>query len=199
MYGIATLSFVLLPWVFGSILQFFVAKDEENKGAKKSPWIEYFDKLPNVIKLFPFFQILTNSVLVLKSHDAKIKMEECKQEYKKLSTNIETISKQMITKRKQKIIECADDYQVAEHQYLRTYGQINDLKVHEVFGESAPQSILQISIILRRGKSVFCLQKSSFILACGEKITLHATKMKMFRDHLTIIDSNAWCLIFQEF
>ena len=97
------------------------------------------------------------------------------------------------------IKEAAEDYDKAEQRYLEIMTDFQRMKLYEAFGESAPQAVLQLGIVLQLGTvspiQIFTICTSLFSLTLGasEILLMMATKDKPVKEASW---KATWLLIF---
>ena len=136
-----TLGLVFVPMVLSLLLDHMVPwfKKQNNSMQQKtnhelyqdSKFIQFIESLPQWVKHFPMFQPIHNWFYMHKLLYCQNKMDQAVKELKEEKDygNVENLAKQ---------------YKIGQEEYNRAFGQFQELKLFEAFGESSPQVIFSL-------------------------------------------------------
>ena len=136
-----TLGLVFVPMVLSLLLDHMVPwfKKQSNTIQQKtdqdlyknSKFIKNAEKIPQWVKHFPMFQPIHNFFYMKKLLFCQNEMDQAVKELqeKKDYGNVENLAKR---------------YKIGQDEYNRAFGQFQELKLFEAFGESSPQVIFSL-------------------------------------------------------
>ena len=149
----------------------------------------------------PLVQPFVHLYYLKRLMDAKSRIERSLSYYKAFNKLFkpELITENIRTKFQQDILQAGDDYVKAMEEYQKIMTQFQQMKLFEVFGESAPQATLQIAIVLQLGTlsatQLFSIITSllSLTLGASEIMLMMETKGKEVKEASWMA---TWLLVF---
>ena len=149
----------------------------------------------------PLVQPFVHLYYLKRLMDAKSRIERSLSYYKAFNKAFkpELITENIKTKFQQDILQAGDDYVEAMEEYQKIMTQFQQMKLFEVFGESAPQATLQIAIVLQLGTlsatQLFSIITSllSLTLGASEIMLMMETKGKEVKEASWMA---TWLLVF---
>ena len=144
-WGYSTISMMFVT-LLSVCIYVILNRRKELWNRDEGAWKNAFMKIGSHV---PLVQPFVHISYLLRLLSAKSKIERSLEFYKSFNPDIITDENREDFQRD--VQQAGDDYVEAKHEYQKIMTEFQQMKLFEVFGESAPQATLQIAIVLQLG------------------------------------------------
>ena len=169
LWSITTLTLVFTPtclsFFINHLLRCFRKRHlKKSRHKSESSIVKWSWSLPTFLRHFPLFQPLVHFSYLIQIKEAKDIMKKSRKIYKSIKQERHQNAKEML-------IKASEENEKAKTKYAILFSEFQEMRLYEVFGESAPQSALQLAIMLQLGYlsyiQIFTIATSLFSVSMG--------------------------------